>query len=328
MDKPKLWSNEWFLCWQPLLLLGVNSPFKGMREDVRRRLGIDLDRNILIDRLLRNSFRIKVGDNQYQETFYTLPRFAINIKREWNWLWNLIHKWDMNFANNLIPRLNLGFDTLTAYPDPDPETTTVDGWVRRSGVDETMSNIRSGEGVGSDTSSSSGYVFQLRTSTGTVNQYTTLARGVFLFDTSSLLGTAIISSANLSLYGAFDDNVQFPFSYKQAQIVSATPANNTTLSASDYSNVGSVSFGSIDFTDSGGYNTGNIDNTSVSKAGITKFACRYTMEFNNTNPPDWDYGKTVHFSCRNSDYSGTSNDPKLVVTYTFPATFVPQINII
>lgn len=328
IEKPKLWSNEWFECWQTILLLGVNSPFKGMREEVRNRLGIHLDRDILIDRLMRNSFRIKVGENEYQETFYGKPVFAIALKREWNWLWQLVHKWDMNFANHFIPKLNLGFDTLTVYPDANPETTTVDGMVIVQGVtDDGLATIRdraSGNFVADDDVTD---IYLGGIGRDIDGLYTYLDRGFILFNTSSIITGSLISEATLSLRG--NSKTSGATTSHAIHIAASNPASNTSLAADDFNNISRTSFANKTYSSysTTAYNDFTLNSSGISNitlGGVSKFSTQISYDINNAAYPDTD--QSTRYNCYPSDSTfGTARAPKLVVTYTIPVTFIPQI---
>lgn len=326
LDRPKLWSNEWFYLWQNLLLIMVNFPILSLREKIRYKLEIDLDRNIPIDRLLRNSFRIRIADNTYQETFYGKPVFAVALKKEWSMLWSLIHNYDTRFANYISPALNLGFDTLTKYPDADPETNTCDGMVRKSATAMYFSTIHDDSSGSSTNAANVAGNISLYEHATTENKYTLLTRCIFLFDTSQLTSASTITDAKLYLYtysseDAFGTTVD---------IVTSSPASNTTLAASDYyytgfgtdslANRNIVGTGYLEYAISGGfYNT-------IIKDGITKYGARLGFDLANS-VSGW-YGgyyadSGIYFADNGAQYA-----PKLVITYTLPVTGQQQQNII
>jgi hypothetical protein len=329
--KPKLWSNEWFELWQPLFLLAINFPFKKIRKYVRQKLEIDLDSKIKVNRLLRNSFRIKVGKKEYQETFYTKPIFTIALKKEWNWLWGLFHKWDMNFANKLFPKLNFGFDTLTKYPDAHPETNTVDGGMCRfsPGTGESWATIWGG--AGTDVNDSSIQLSEITVLGGTVgfycstttNLFVAIDRAITLFDTAALTVDATISAAVLSLYVNYKvtDSGSWALDF---DIYTATPASNTSLATGDYSQIGSTSqtgsaiaYASVteNAYNAFAFNATGISN--VSKTGISKFGVRNANYDVANSAPTWVSGAKTRIRCYSADNG--SNQPKLVVTYTIPS---------
>ncbi|KKR90861.1 MAG: hypothetical protein UU41_C0055G0001, partial [Candidatus Roizmanbacteria bacterium GW2011_GWA1_41_13] len=94
-----------------------------------------------------------------------------------------------------------GTCTATFYPDVDPETTSVDGFVQRSGADESWSTLRN-NAVGSYgyPSSAAGEIQWIQSNT-TANNWRGLKRSYFLFDTSGLPDDAVINGATLSIYG-------------------------------------------------------------------------------------------------------------------------------
>lgn len=146
------------------------------------------------------------------------------------------------------------------------------------------------------------------------------ARSLFLFDTSALTSAATISSAVLSLYGTQknDSNNATP----DIDIYTANPAANTSLALSDYSSFGSTSqtgapipYASMSTT---GYNDFPFNATgigNVNKTGVSKFGARnanYDVAATMPNPVV-NAGSNLFVNFAES--SGTSTDPKLVVSY-------------
>lgn len=209
--------------------------------------------------------------------------------------------------------------TLTAYPDPNIETSTVDGYSGHSErSDASWATARSASGSLSDDSSTSLLLTQLRQD-GT---YTDLFRGFALFDSSSLTSSATTSAATLSVYGLSKTNT-WAIS-PDANVFSSNPASNTAIVNADKTTVGttaycntSISYASFSTT---GYNDWAFNATglsAVSKTGVSKFSI-YNKQYDADNSAPTISGGTS--SCNlygvSADTSGTSTDPKLVVTYT------------
>lgn len=217
--------------------------------------------------------------------------------------------------------------TLTVYPDPDPETTTIDGDARRSSVNETFSTIRGGAGTAMNDTAASHFVTLAATSTS--NQYSELRRFIALFNTASLTASANISSAVLSLFGTGKTN---GLGDPDLHIASSTPASNTTLATGDYSNVGSTSFGNVTYAgfSTVAYNDITLDSNgiaNISKTGVSKFSALLSWDINNSFTGAWSSLAQSYLSFNSADQGATTNDPKLVVTYTLE-TFLPKVMII
>jgi hypothetical protein len=328
VDKPKLWSNEWFECWQVFLLIAVNSPFKGLREEIRNRLGIILDRNILVNRLLRNSFRIKTGENEYQETFYGKPIFAIALKKEFNWLWQTIHRFDMSFANKFAPRFNLGFDTLTKYPDAHPETNTFDGYISASQSPGAWASLIALNGQSVDDTAQTLILSFIGNNFCSQDQFQQVQRGFALFDTSALTTDATISDATFSPKIWYRSD---PYGGVSIEIVAATTASNTGSTTTDLENTktnGTTSFCNLAYSamTTGAYNDfvfNSSGKSGVNKTGITKLGTMSGWEFSGTFGGTWAASSFGQILARSADLG--YDQSKLIITYTLPVTFVPQI---
>lgn len=258
----------------------------------------------------------------YTADIRTHPKYAKRLYDAFRPLWWLCHGWDQWIANPLRPAWNLGFDTLpAAYPDPDPETTTFDGSVVRSGVDEPWSTLRSGAGTGVDDT-----VVWLRgvsfIASTTTNQWATLWRAELVFDTSGIGAANDVSAAVLSLYGngqQADPTGNAP----NIDIYASSPASYTGATATDYSGIGSVSQTGAPISYAGwlgsAYNAFTLNPTgraTIVKTGLSAFAIRNPNYDVANVAPAWASGAWTYIECYAADQAGKANDPKLVVTYT------------
>ena len=215
--------------------------------------------------------------------------------------------------------------SLTVYPDPNPESTSVDGWVAQ---DEDPSNIAwttlrgsAGNAAGdSDPDRESPFL-----RSGSTNpSWRVLRRTITLFDTSSIPDNATKDSATCSIAGtAKTDNFS-----QSITIVQCAPASNTALVASDFANanwtmtaqnttdITITSFSTTGYNDFGLNATGL---TNVSITGITKFGFVLSGDRTNTEPA-WSSLLDGSVTVTLADTAGTSSDPKLLVNYTAPAS--------
>jgi hypothetical protein len=205
--------------------------------------------------------------------------------------------------------------TLTFNPDGDPETTSVDGSVRRTTAGN-FSTIRTSAGNTATDDGASNQAPVLEATTNS-DEYGRMDRGVFLFDTSSLPDGAEIISATFELYvSAKTDG----FSGGAISLVTTTPASNTALVAADY-NIANWSFTkqATDLTiasiTTSAYNTWTLNANglaSISKTGITKFGLVTAYDADNS-APTWSSAAIADLTWNTAN--GT-NKPKLNVTFT------------
>ena len=213
----------------------------------------------------------------------------------------------------LIIDLSFSMSTLTVYPDADPETTTVDGYIQNSNAVFATSRDAT-VGTSSSDSATQSVAPQCSFANGTYY----IDRGFLLFDTSSIPDDNTVTNAIISLWhidigngGDVDgDSVHF---------VSSSPASNTAIVLEDFDQIGSVSFGSYDLTVVfNAYTDTNLNSSglaNISKTGVSKFATRVGGDLNNIAPTGLNQ-QTIYFA----EQTGTANDPKLVVTYLLPTT--------
>ena len=209
--------------------------------------------------------------------------------------------------------------TLTAYPNPNTETTSVDGVVTYT---YTSTNWATSHDALSGTSASdtnATLFLQLYRNGGGLYY---LERAFTLFDTSSLTSGATISAATYSISenngGAADaDSLS-------VGIVQTSPASNTAIVSADYDQCGAVTAPTEGATrktlaslSTFAYNDFALNATGISwisKTDITKLGFRLSRDMDNTAPSGAN-GDTFD----SADASGTTADPKLVVTYTLTA---------
>src|SRR3989304_5224300 len=97
--------------------------------------------------------------------------------------------------SSVLPALT----SITFYPNPDPETTSVDGMCRRSAVNEVFGSLRTNAGNGAQPSIDLARVDI--TSATTSQQYDGLERFIMLFDTSAIGSANSVHSGTISVYG-------------------------------------------------------------------------------------------------------------------------------
>jgi hypothetical protein len=289
----------------------------GDRSDVGKRKIIKIE---------PNAITWKKGQ-EFQTEFRTHNKFSKRLYHGLYPLWFLAHQWDTLIANPLKqPEWNLGFDTLTVYPDANAETDTVDGFVRHdvgaAGVSWATLVAAAGNNVADATAS--GYFMVIQRGTDT-DAWKDLRRGIFLFKTSALTAGASISAAVMSIEG--QDKGDGASITPDLNVYSSAPALNTELAVGDFDSLGTTAFATA-ITYSGfnaaGYNNFTLNASGIAaidKVGISKFGVRNANYDASGTPPTWASGGAYsHFICTFAETAGTTSDPKLVVTYTAAAS--------
>lgn len=112
-------NNTFFQEHQNTLLKLLNSP---IGRFVRRGLWIPHTRNPII-KLTPTSYHVLLPNGQIKATFYSNKQYQEALHKNYSWIWERIHAWDMRFANRFMPAWNMGFDTYSSQPD---DTTGID----------------------------------------------------------------------------------------------------------------------------------------------------------------------------------------------------------
>jgi hypothetical protein len=309
-----VFGRAWFARHQSSLLCACNLP--GLGSELRAALGIaEAGRLVCVT---PDAYVVDRGDHRVAE-YRGAPLFATELHRIGRPVWQLAHWFDIHIANPFCPALNLGFDTLTVYPNVNPETTSCDGYVWRSGVDESFATIIGGAGVNSLDADVDMYAYVFASTT--TDQYKEIDRAVMLFDTSSLDSGATISAATISLWGLGRAG---GLGQPPLHICSSAPSSNTAVVAGDYSTLGSTSFGNIAWASFVATDTTYNDITlnasglaAITKAGVTKFGAKIEWDLNGSFTGVWASNAGTFFQFASADNaSGTAHAPKLVVTFT------------
>ena len=286
-------------------------------------------RNVI--KIVPNAIWWKNG-KEYVAEFRTHAKYSKRIYYAFYPLWWTLHAWDWCVADRWVPELSFGFSTLTAYPDADPESTSVDGNIEVdiANPGETWATIRGrSAGTGAWPSSTDDSVLWMKCAT-TASQYRAMARPFYLYDTSALTAAAAINAGTKSVFGSALAYTTGGFSPDlAANIVTTTPASDTDLVTGDFDQQGTVvqcdtAIGIASWNQAG-YNNWALNAAglaSISKTAITKLGIRENNYDRPNTAPTWTSEVLSHCTGYFADQTGTANDPKLVVTYTAQESYI------
>lgn len=231
--------------------------------------------------------------------------------------------------SNTIVVGKVGQTTTTVYPDAHAESTSVDGYVQRIITPtEAFGTLRGGNGTSANDSGSQDFAVDLFAGSGSSNTYQVLARGIYVFDTSSLPDTDVISAATISICSR-TTKIDGLGGNGAVGITAATTASNTALAASDYqSNTSATRLADTDI-DVGSWAADSVYNNwtlnasgiaNISATGVSKFASKLGFDIDNTTTGlTWSSSGEILARNYMADQAGTSCDPKLVITHAAPA---------
>lgn len=230
-----------------------------------------------------------------------------------------LHKKPVLFP--VVPQWNFAYTTSTFYPDPNVETTTVDGRVFRAPApSEVWATIRAGDGTNSNDSASGADAGTGLDADDAANpsKYTYLGRAFFLFDTSSISDTDSVDSGTFSLYITSKNDA---LGGGSVRMVTSAPASNTALANGDFTSQGTTAQ-ATDLTISGitttAYNDWTLNATGLSnitKTGVSKFGTRLARDADDSTPT-WATAASENILFYYADQASTTNDPKLVVVHS------------
>lgn len=250
---------------------------------------------------------------------------------------------------SLIPP-KIGLTTSTFYPDPNAESTTVDGPVVNDRSTTSWDTTHDATSASNDLGLGGAFPSRGEPANWTEGifsyQYqggsrTIISRGFFLFDTASIDDTDTISSATFSWYVLYELDYSDNTSQEYIALVSSTPASNTDLVVGDFDQCGDAinnpTKGASDLTNASvslnAYNDWALNATGlgwITKTGVTKLGLREGHDVEDVVPTySGDTNDVYSVAGRFADYTGTSSDPKLVVVHaSVGASFIPRISFI
>lgn len=313
-DNWKAFGPWWFDRHKKKILWCLNAPVIGMLARWILRIHRDCPTAEIID-IKPNCYTIK-GEKpgEYKTDFRTHWKFSKRIYFALKPVWWAMHYFDEWFLNKYFKNLSFGYDILTSYSDTSSGLTTVDGSLTVSGKNDILTTLLDySNGVPNKTESAA-YVY-IGSST-TTNRFGACVRGISTFDTSSIEETSTIDSAYIQI------NVQSTSTYlggtNGIYLVASNPASNNNLINSDYSCLDNtlLSTNRISATGDQTFTLNQDGLNNIDKSGISKFGYKHNWDYTRVFDGTWGSNKGSGVTIRMADYTGTSYDPKLVVTYT------------
>lgn len=211
-------------------------------------------------------------------------------------------------------------NTVSTFRPAAGNVDPVDGTVFRAGVGEVFGDICTGAGTGADTTATPNDCASMQASTVT-DRFTSLFRGIFLFDTSSILVTDALSAAVLTLTGDVKGN---GLGSHGVVITGSAPAIDSNLDGSDFETISktafcsAVAYGSL--ATSGGTTDFTFNGTGIAAialgSGRTKLASMMDWDQAESFGGSWVLGDASYWLVHMADESGTTQDPLLTVTHT------------
>lgn len=327
-------TESWFKKHQRGLLFLCNAPvIKYWFRYVLRIHKYDCPIDVKITELAPNRFSygdriiFDVKDKKLKRErttdFRTHDKFSKRIYFAFKPMWWAFHAWDWLIADRWIPAWSFQFSTLTQYPGSIGTDNPVDGYMYQNTAGGlTWANLVAAAGSAASYGTSSDNIIYFQSNDGTAN-WITLLRSIYCFDTSALTAAATISAATMSLYGTNKSDTFTTPAAPDINIYSSAPAATNALVAGDFDSLGTTAFSDTavsyaswstsaynDFT----FNASGIG--GISKTGITKTGARNANHDVANSSPTFANNKSAELDGYFSNQTGTSSDPKLVVTYT------------
>jgi len=320
MNGWKAFDQTWFKKNQKFILSWVNG--KGFKRWFSRYV-LRLDTKEDLSVLEPHFYTVCLKDGQLQSTFRTHWKYAKRVYFAFLPIWWALHFVDWVLLDKFLPEVSFGFDTLTAYPQAGSGggNTTCDGWLLfavAQSIGTTWAVLRDNStGTTVNLDSTGGISVRIYASEVS-NKWTSIYRSGYAFDTSAIGSGNTVSDATFSTFGYGKANTLSSVD-SAMHVVSFSPASSNSFVAEDYDQFGTTTFGSSTYASLSDstytnftLNAAGLSN--ISKTSVTKFGQRFGADLNNTEPTYGSLQSLDYFSYY-ADNTGTTNDPKLVVTY-------------
>lgn len=266
-----------------------------------------------IEALIPNAYAWHNPNGSVIAKFYSKPNIAILLFREFKFLWRLLHFLDDFLLDRWAPAWSFGFATFE--PDPDPESSSCDGFVETFDALETATwaFIR-GAGYSKIPYDDSIDMFAAVSAGQYADGFTLLDRTILIFDTSAIGALATILSASCDLYciskwADFGSNklIYCPVTTAANTSLAGADINNFTLGSGKYcdATVLIVSSGNDIALNAAGEN-------NINKTGVTKIGVVFEDDYEDTDPGTWSAYESCGFSLSAAEGSVA---PVLTVTY-------------
>jgi hypothetical protein len=206
----------------------------------------------------------------------------------------------------------------TFTPDADPETYSVDGWVKRTTAG-TWAEITAGAGTAAGDFNSSPYIWF--SSSPTTDQFDTNQRVFMFYDTSSLDGTGFVSAATQHITGGnlgISDTGGWASDYN---MVTSSSSSTSALALSDYQTAGTTLLSDTGIAHSAmaldverSLVLNSAGRAAINLTGLTRFCLGAATYDFGKGTPTWVSNKDQYASIYQAEVAGTTKDPRLDVT--------------
>jgi len=217
--------------------------------------------------------------------------------------------------------------TLTKYP-------SLDGWAGLSAVSLSWADLLTTSG--NDSADGSSIAALIAFNSDTVNnKYALLRRSIFLFDISALPSSADIESAIFYIKGYSKQN-DGSLANVKINVYSSNPASESAIVDADNITLGTTPYCDTDLAyadfDVSGFNSFILNTAGLAAlasayagSGILKIGIREVTYDVGGATPTWGSGDRTNILGYYSERPGTTDDPKLIITYSLPAYSQAQI---
>ena len=324
-------DNQWFDIYQPQLLGFVNT------DEGRDIFMLSRDMPTIVE-MSKRHVKYLIAPGEYISDYRVGAKYGNLARTRWeaverglDYMSSSIYQRRIRVGNKWLPVV-AGATSSTFRPDAHTESSSVDGYARAPESSQSWSTIRDASGNASDDSGTSLIVFLGYGIDGGSNQWNRNFRVIIVFDTSSIPDADTITAAVLStvgLSGTLVDQHSGSVSMCEGASSSSTAIVNGDYESNKGKDLVATAAALSGITANGSaytdFTLSSDGRDYISKDGVTKFSSQIEADRANSEPSGMSAGteKISRVDWASADTSGTSSDPKLVVTHA--SAFTPRV---
>jgi hypothetical protein len=327
----QVFDADWFKSHQSSLLSWLNGSW--LKRKLSRH-AFRIEATEPITEIAPSHYVVKLSETQRRADFRTHPKYAKRLYYSLIVYWWFLHFLDWAVLDRFVPQFSFGFDELTVKSADGEGSATCDGYVARIvTAGATLTSVRTGNGTSVSNTTTAGVGVRITCHADT-DKYYAIRRAGFTFDTAALGAGATVSDATFSIYSTdtyhantydtVDGSINIVHFFPEVDGYFTDPA---TFATADYNSWGTTIYSTMSYADfvvSNGLKAFSLDAAGIAnlnKTGISILGMRVGSDISETGIT-WKTSADVAVGVRWVDYTGTTSDPRMVITYTPAATTV------
>lgn len=266
------------------------------------------------------AIHLRCGRETYNCLAFPRPAIAWWVRREFSWLWALLHVYDYA-ADALVPAWSADLALYYSQAGSGGSNVVWDGYMQANGTNATFATLRGA--ATADNAYAVSFEIRVELLAGTTtDRFNRLSRAFVGYDTRAIPSGSTVTAATNYVGDYYAESWTNALGDTALHVVQATLADAKTADATEFDAVGSTSFGNwpdlASWTNA--MNAITLNSSGRAAIGInavTTFAYRLAWDLNDSFTGTWSSGARTHYSLNglDSDAGNPTRQHYLDVTY-------------